>query len=57
MQRVTVTLDDDLMAELDRLMADGGYANRSEAIRDLTRAGLARLRADAPLTGRCPPRG
>ncbi len=43
MQRVTVTLDDDLMAELDRLMADGGYANRSEAIRDLTRPCFRRV--------------
>ena len=47
MQRVTVTLDDDLMAELDRLMQERGYANRSEAIRDMTRAGLARKRVDA----------
>tara|TARA_B100000519_G_scaffold189198_1_gene187442 strand:+ start:433 stop:879 length:447 start_codon:yes stop_codon:yes gene_type:complete len=40
MQRVTVTLDDDLMAELDRLIEVRGYQNRSEAIRDLARAGL-----------------
>jgi CopG family nickel-responsive transcriptional regulator len=40
MQRVTVTLDDDLMAELDRIIASKGYQNRSEAIRDLTRAGI-----------------
>ena len=40
MQRVTVTLDDDLMAGLDRIMAARGYQNRSEAIRDLARAGL-----------------
>lgn len=40
MQRVTVTLDDDLMAELDRLIERRGYQNRSEAIRDLARAGL-----------------
>ncbi|HMN85772.1 MAG TPA: nickel-responsive transcriptional regulator NikR [Bauldia sp.] len=40
MQRVTLTLDDDLMAELDRLIARRGYQNRSEAIRDLARAGL-----------------
>jgi CopG family nickel-responsive transcriptional regulator len=40
MQRVTITLDDDLMADLDRLIADRGYQNRSEAIRDLARAGL-----------------
>ncbi|WP_043527297.1 nickel-responsive transcriptional regulator NikR [Litchfieldella xinjiangensis] len=40
MQRVTVTLDDDLMVDLDRLIAQRGYQNRSEAIRDLARAGL-----------------
>ena len=40
MQRVTVTLDDDLMAELDRVIESRGYQNRSEAIRDLARAGL-----------------
>jgi CopG family nickel-responsive transcriptional regulator len=40
MQRVTVTLDDDLMAELDRVIETRGYQNRSEAIRDLARAGL-----------------
>jgi CopG family nickel-responsive transcriptional regulator len=40
MQRVTVTLDDDLMAELDRVIAMKGYQNRSEAIRDLARAGI-----------------
>jgi len=40
MQRVTITMDDDLAAELDRYMSARGYANRSEAIRDLARAGL-----------------
>jgi CopG family nickel-responsive transcriptional regulator len=40
MQRVTITLDDDLMADLDRIIAARGYQNRSEAIRDLARAGL-----------------
>lgn len=40
MQRVTITLDDDLMAELDRAMALKGYQNRSEAIRDFARAGI-----------------
>src|SRR4029077_12295256 len=34
MQRVTITIDDDLAAELDRFMNAHGYANRSEAIRD-----------------------
>lgn len=40
MQRVTITLDDDLMKELDKLIAQRGYQNRSEAIRDLARAGM-----------------
>jgi CopG family nickel-responsive transcriptional regulator len=40
MQRVTITLDDDLMDDIDRLIAARGYQNRSEAIRDLARAGL-----------------
>mgnify|MGYP001765408114 FL=1 len=40
MQRVTLTFDDDLMAEIDRFMESRGYSNRSEAVRDLARAGL-----------------
>jgi CopG family nickel-responsive transcriptional regulator len=40
MQRVTITIDDELAAELDRFMTGRGYANRSEAIRDLARSGL-----------------
>ena len=40
MQRVTVTLDDDLIAEIDKFQQARGYQNRSEALRDLTRAGL-----------------
>ncbi len=40
MQRVTVTLDDDLMGALDEMIKARGYQNRSEAIRDLARAGL-----------------
>lgn len=40
MQRVTITLDDSLIAEIDAFMALRGYDNRSEAMRDLTRAGM-----------------
>ena len=40
MQRVTMTIDDDLMESLDRYMAASGHQNRSEAVRDLVRAGL-----------------
>ena len=50
MNRVTITIDDELAAELDRFMGGRGYVNRSEAIRDLARSGLqqaARERGDA----------
>lgn len=46
-QRVTITLDDDLVDKIDAFIARRGYQNRSEAIRDLTRAGLAELEIDA----------
>ena len=45
-QRITITVDDDLAAELDRFMAARGYANRSEAIRDLARSGLQQAAAE-----------
>jgi CopG family nickel-responsive transcriptional regulator len=48
MQRVTITMDDELAAELDRFMAARGYANRSEAIRDLARGGLEQKAAEVP---------
>lgn len=53
MQRVTVTLDDELMAELDRVMAERGYQNRSEAIRDLARAGLKESLVEAGKIENC----
>lgn len=37
MQRVTITLDDDLLAALDQRSQQRGYHNRSEAIRDILR--------------------
>lgn len=40
MQRITITIDDDLMEKLDYMIEHKGYSNRSEAIRDLARAGL-----------------
>lgn len=41
MQRVTITLDDDLLETLDSLSQRRGYNNRSEAIRDILRGALA----------------
>jgi CopG family transcriptional regulator, nickel-responsive regulator len=40
MQRVTITIDDDLLAEIDAAASARGYQNRSEIFRDLARAGL-----------------
>jgi CopG family nickel-responsive transcriptional regulator len=39
-QRLTITIDDDLVAEVDEFIAQHNYANRSEAFRDLLRSGL-----------------
>ncbi len=53
MQRVTITLDDDLMAELDAITAARGYQNRSEAIRDLARAGIREAAEQVPPRREC----
>ncbi|WP_295140841.1 nickel-responsive transcriptional regulator NikR [uncultured Reyranella sp.] len=42
MQRVTLSVDDDLLAALDRHMAKHRYASRSEALRDILREVAAR---------------
>ena len=46
MQRVTLTLDDELIEELDPIIERRGYQNRSEAIRDLARAGIKQTAVD-----------
>ena len=46
MNRITITIDAELMADLDRMIERRGYANRSEAIRDLVRAGLKEVAID-----------
>ncbi len=37
MQRITITLDDDLLEQFETLRKQRGYGNRSEAFRDLIR--------------------
>jgi len=51
-QRVTITLDENLMKDLDRCVTTRGYQNRSEAVRDLVRAGLLQT-AEADTKGDC----
>lgn len=51
MERFTISLDDKLASEFDQWIAQRGYANRSEAVRDLLRAELEKSRlqrAEAP---------
>ena len=46
MQRITITIDDELLATVDRLCAERGYGSRSEAVRDLVRDAVAPSLAD-----------
>jgi CopG family nickel-responsive transcriptional regulator len=53
MQRLTITIDDDLVAEVDDFITQRGYANRSEAFRDLLRSGLERSGAETADGSHC----
>lgn len=53
MQRVTITIDDDLAEEVDSLVKARGYQNRSEIVRDLVRAGIAQTRLTNEQSGDC----
>lgn len=53
MQRITITIEDDLLAEIDAAAEARGYQNRSEIIRDLARAGLQQSTEDSAQTGAC----
>ncbi|AVD82838.1 nickel-responsive transcriptional regulator NikR [Pseudomonas sp. SWI6] len=45
MQRITITLDEELLDLIDRRVEVQGYQGRSEAIRDLLRSGLREAEA------------
>ena len=47
MERITISLDEDIAHEFDALIARRGYGNRSEAMRDLLRAHLEAARQEA----------
>jgi CopG family nickel-responsive transcriptional regulator len=53
MHRVTITVDDDLLKEIDQLIATRGYQGRSEAIRDLARAGIQQALLDSNSAETC----
>lgn len=46
MQRLTISLDDELAEAFEELMQRRGYANRSEAVRDLLRRELGEASRD-----------
>ncbi len=46
MQRITISVEEDLAEALDALVRAHGYANRSEAVRDLFREALAKRRGE-----------
>jgi CopG family nickel-responsive transcriptional regulator len=46
--RIGVAIESDLLGEFDQLIADRGYASRSEAFRDLIRAELNTEQTRAP---------
>ncbi len=53
MQRITITLDDTLVEEFESFLENRGYANRSEAIRDLIRERLDNERLEQSPRGDC----
>jgi CopG family nickel-responsive transcriptional regulator len=44
MERFTISLDEKLASEFDRLIRERGYLNRSEAVRDMLRGKLESMR-------------
>ncbi len=53
MERITLSVSDGFAADLAAFMAGNNYRNRSEALRDLARLGLERVRLDDRRGGHC----
>lgn len=53
MKRLTMSLDDDLAEAFEAIVLDRGYANRSEAFRDLLRSDLGAMRQTEQPRGPC----
>ena len=53
MERFTISLAEDLAREFDALIAERGYENRSEAVRDLIRLALESQRRDRQPHAHC----
>ena len=53
MQRFTISLDEALALQFDALIAEKGYVNRSEAVRDLIRTRLGDAHLDTTASATC----
>ena len=53
MERITISLEEKLAQDFDELIRHRGYANRSEAIRDMLRRELEQERLDADAAPHC----
>lgn len=53
MQRMTISLDDDLLDTIDRLAERRGYGSRSEALRDIIRDAVLRATSEAGGSSQC----
>ena len=53
MQRITISVGDQLSADLDTIRAERGYQTRSEAVRDLVRDGIDRWQQENEIAAIC----
>lgn len=53
MQRISISIDDDLLEAVDRMTERRGYASRSEAFRDIIRESTAREMAVSDTDAQC----
>ncbi|WP_058910920.1 nickel-responsive transcriptional regulator NikR [Entomohabitans teleogrylli] len=53
MQRLTISIDDQLAQQFDELMRRKGYANRSEAFRDMLRRELGEMARENDKSAEC----
>ncbi len=52
-ERFTISLDESLASQFDQLIAERGYSNRSEAVRDLIRGAIESDRQRQTPSGHC----